>query len=380
MDKIRFLTAGESHGPGLTAIIEGLPAGFELNIEAINEALYRRQGGYGRGGRMKIEQDTVTFHSGLRGRITMGSPLTLTIDNKDFKHWRNIMDPVLDVESESIHLPRPGHADFAAAKKYHYDDIRNSIERSSARETAIRTAVGAICRQILDLLNIEIYSRVIQIGLVKDDTAAEKAYFLSAKESDMYCSDAQTTKQMIEIIQTHQKTGDSVGGVFQVAAFSVPVGLGSHVHWDRRLDARLSAAIVGINAIKGIEFGSGFKQAETPGSEVHDPFTLNDNRIGRSSNHAGGIEGGISNGMPIIFQAVMKPIPTLAKPLDSVNLHTLEIEKAHKERTDSCAVPAAAVVAENVTAIVLLDEILNKFGGDSKEELLTRYKREAILL
>ncbi len=370
MSELRFLTAGESHGPALTAIIEGVPAGFSINRNAINHQLWRRQQGFGRGGRMKIESDTIEISSGLRSGVTMGSPLTLQIQNKDFSNRKGTMDPWEPSSDAPITLPRPGHADYAGAVKYGTNDIRNILERASARETAIRVAVGAVCRQFLEALGISLKSRVLQIGSVKDNRfLPESQCFDNTNESPVRCNHSETAEQMMAAIRDAQKNGVSIGGIFQVFAEKIPVGLGSHVHWERRLDSQIAAQILSIPAIKGLEFGLGFQQAAHTGEKVHDPF----NEKSRDSNNAGGLEGGISNGMPLWFQAVMKPIPTLAKPLNSRDLQTGEISAAFKERTDACAVPAAAVIAENLTAIPLLQEIQRKFGGDNWNELLTRY-------
>jgi chorismate synthase len=372
MSELRFLTAGESHGPGLTAILEGLSAGFTLNRDAINHQLWRRQQGYGRGGRMKIESDQIQILSGLRGGKTLGSPLTLHIPNKDFENRRQTMDPWEPSADTPVTLPRPGHADFAGAVKYGADDIRNILERASARETAIRVAAGAVCRQFLEKLGISLQSRVLQIGPEKDlRFFPDEANFIDTDTSPVRCNDGAASAEMVAAIQAAQKEGVSIGGIFQIAIFSAPVGLGSHVHWERRLDSQIAAQILSIPAIKGIEFGLGFQQAALTGEKVHDPF----NEKSRDSNNAGGVEGGISNGMPIWFQAVMKPIPTLTKALNSRDIVSGEIAPAFKERTDACAVPAAAVIAENLIAIPLLQEIQRKFGGDHWNELYERYIR-----
>ncbi|HAE87592.1 TPA: chorismate synthase [Candidatus Marinimicrobia bacterium] len=372
MKRIQCITAGESHGPALSVIIHGLPAGFQLNVDEINHQLSRRQKGYGRGGRMTIEKDQVEILSGLRNSITLGSPLSCIIRNRDFENWKETMDPVQADVSEKISIPRPGHADYAGMLKYKTDDLRNILERASARETAVRTVAGAICRQFLENVGISFHSVVTQIGIAGMDPAnlPPITEWNQAENSPVRCPDPKTEKRMMEVIDTARKEGDSLGGLFRVVVQNLPVGLGSHTQWNERLTSMISAHILGIPAIRGIEFGLGFKVAEIPGSRVHDPFEIKDGKIIRSTNHSGGIEGGMSNGCDLIFSAVMKPIPTLAKPLASVDLKTGKQTYAHKERTDSCAVPAASVVAENVTAIPLLEAFLMKFGGDSWDETL----------
>lgn len=348
MEKFRFLTAGESHGKGLTAIIEGIPSGFEISPDFINEELKRRQQGYGRGGRMKIETDTVEILSGIRFGKTLGSPVTLFIKNKDFKNWEKIMstDPQDYTEEKSFSAYRPGHADFAGSVKYDQKDLRNILERSSARQTAIEVAVGAVAKQILNQLSITCASKVLQIGNGFSEEEFHKEIDL-AKES-----------------------GDTLGGKLEVVYYNLPVGLGSHVHWDRKLDGRIAQAIMSIPAIKAVEIGDnplGFK-----GSEYHDQMYLSDGKVIRKTNHAGGIEGGMTNGEPLVVRAVMKPIPTLRKPLNTVDSSTNQETEAHFERSDTCAVEACAVVAEARIACVLVNEILLKFGGDSRKELLSR--------
>jgi len=372
MKHLHFITAGESHGPALTVIIHGLPAGFRLDADKINQQLSRRQSGHGRGGRMKIEKDTVTFLSGLRNSITLGSPLTCMISNQDFKNWQTQMDPISADTSRKVTVPRPGHADYAGYVKYGMDDIRNILERASARETTMRTLAGAVCRQYLENAGFSFYSMVIKIGSVslEENSFADPAQWLASEDSPVRCPDPNVSQKMVEAIDHAKKEGDSLGGVFRVAVRGLPIGLGSHTQWNERLTSMISSHILGIQAIRGIEFGLGFRCAGLPGSKVHDPFTIENGQIRRTSNNSGGIEGGMSNGNDLIFSAVMKPIPTLVKPLDSVDLSTGIPTPAHMERTDSCAVPAASVVAENVTAIPLLDAFLTKYGGDSWAETL----------
>ncbi|HWR43642.1 chorismate synthase [Sporomusa sp.] len=342
----RFLTAGESHGPALTAIIEGLPAGLELDLDEINADLARRQQGFGRGGRMKIEKDKADIASGVRFGITLGSPLTIVITNRDWENWQERMSVFGQPYGDKVTAPRPGHADLPGILKYQRQDIRDILERASARETATRVAVGSIAKQLLAVAGITITSRVLNIG------------------------GAQTEEAMINAIANAKTAGDSLGGIFEVIAAGIMPGLGSHVQWDRRLDTRLAAAVMSIQAIKGVEFGAGFAYANLPGSQVHDEIYHDcDQGYYRRTNNAGGIEGGISNGENIVLRAVMKAIPTLMKPLNTVNIVDKTPEKANTERSDVSAVPAAAVVAEAMAAIVLAQALLEKFGGDSIEDL-----------
>jgi chorismate synthase len=374
---LRFLTAGESHGPLLTAIIEGLPAGLPVSEEYINEQLVRRQGGYGRGGRMKIERDRVKILSGVRAGFTLGSPVTLQVENKDWQNWKHIMGsgPDADIEARKVTRPRPGHADLAGAIKYGHRDLRNILERSSARETAIRVAVGAIARKLLEELGITLLGAVVRIGGIQAKWPPVEGDVLKdiLKKSLLLCPDPQSEELMKNEIDRARETGDTLGGIFEIRAFGVPVGLGSHVHWDRKLDGRLAGALMSIQAIKGVEVGAGFESAVLPGSRVHDGiYHVPEKGFYRKSNGAGGIEGGISNGEPLVVRAAMKPIPTLYKPLDSVDLQTKEPLEASVERSDVCAVPAACVVGEAVVAQTLAAACLEKFGGDHMEEIKDR--------
>ncbi len=374
---MRFLTAGESHGPLLTAIIEGLPAGLPVSEEYINEQLVRRQGGYGRGGRMKIERDRVKILSGVRAGFTLGSPVTLQVENKDWQNWKHIMGsgPDADIEARKVTRPRPGHADLAGAIKYGHRDLRNILERSSARETAIRVAVGAIARKLLEELGITLLGAVVRIGGIQAKWPPVEGDVLKdiLKKSLLLCPDPQSEELMKNEIDRARETGDTLGGIFEIRAFGVPVGLGSHVHWDRKLDGRLAGALMSIQAIKGVEVGAGFESAVLPGSRVHDGiYHVPEKGFYRKSNGAGGIEGGISNGEPLVVRAAMKPIPTLYKPLDSVDLQTKEPLEASVERSDVCAVPAACVVGEAVVAQTLAAACLEKFGGDHMEEIKDR--------
>ena len=373
--KLKYLTSGESHGKGLLGIINGIPAGLGIDEEYILNQLSRRQKGHGRGKRMKIESDKAEIYSGVRLGKTIGAPIGLIIENLDYKNWASKM-PIdkSNKKIKEITLPRPGHADLAGVEKFGFSDIRNVIERSSARETAMRVAIGSICRKLLKELGIEVGSRVIQIHDVYDDSNInfdKGAEFLASKadRSDVRCLSKTKTKNMMDRIDDAKKTGDSVGGVFEVFATGIPNGLGSYSQWFDRLQSKISESIMSINAIKGIEFGNGFENSTKKGSQVHDEIGWDGERYIRYSNNAGGIEGGISNGEPIIFQAAMKPIPTLIKPLKSIDIITKEEKLAHKERTDSCAVPAASIIAESMLCIVIADSILEKFGGDSMIEL-----------
>ncbi|MCD6554497.1 MAG: chorismate synthase [Anaerolineae bacterium] len=386
---LRFLTAGESHGPCLTAIVEGLPAGLALDVAAINHDLARRQGGYGRGGRMKIERDRVEILGGVipstsaghRAGRTTGAPVALRIENRDWANWR---DRWAAGDLPRLTVPRPGHADYAGMVKYGLDDARPVLERASARETAARVAVGALAKQLLAAFDVAVGSYVTEIGGVVaeiPDLPPAELWAL-AEASDVRCPDEEAVGRMRAAIDAAHRAGDSLGGVFVVVATGVPVGLGSHVHWDRRLDARLAAAVVSIPAIKGVEIGPAFENARHPGTQVHDEFERisesADQQVNggtsfppvtRTSNRAGGIEGGMSNGQPIVVRAAMKPIPTTLTPLRSVDLATGEPTTTQYQRSDVCAVPAASVVGEAMVAWVLADALLEKCGGDSLTEM-----------
>ncbi len=371
---LRYLTAGESHGPALVAIIEGMPAGLPLTAEYINKQLVRRQGGYGRGARMKIEADTVRFLSGVRHGVTLGSPLTLYIENKDWANWSEIMSPEPGAPENNrlVTRPRPGHADLTGALKYRHSDMRNVLERSSARETAARVAAGSVARALLDELGVEITGHVVQIGGIAacgGKLNQEKLKERTAS-SRILCADQSAEKQMIAAIDQAKQKGDSLGGVFEIRVCGAPAGLGSHVQWDRKLDGRLAAALMSIQAVKGVEIGLGFEAAAKKGSQVQDEiFYKKDRGFYRRTNRAGGIEGGMSNGEEIVLRAAMKPIPTLYHPLQSVDLITKEPFEASVERSDVCAVPAACVIGEAVAAWELACAFTEKFGGDSLDEL-----------
>lgn len=383
---MRYLTAGESHGPELTTIIEGIPAGLTLSVEAINHELARRQGGYGRGGRMKIEKDQVRITSGVRHGQTLGSPITMIVENRDWKNWQKVMSVEAVSEKEQklrrVAKPRPGHADLVGGMKYHHSDLRNVLERSSARETTMRVAVGAIAKQILAAVEIEIASHVVILGGI-EASIPEK---LSVKDiqaktaiSEVNMVDGSVEESVKKLIDQTKKAGDTIGGVVEVRTDNIPAGLGSYVQWDHKLDGKIAQSILSINAFKGVEFGIGFEAARQPGSKVMDEIIWDDG-YKRTSNHLGGFEGGMTNGEQIIVRGVMKPIPTLYKPLMSIDIDTKEPYKASVERSDSTAVPAASVVAENVVATVLAEEVLEKFSSDTMDELQQAVKayREAI--
>ncbi|NLU49892.1 MAG: chorismate synthase [Syntrophomonadaceae bacterium] len=377
---LRFLTAGESHGQALVGIIEGLPAGVEISQEYINRQLSRRRGGYGRGGRMNIEADEVRVVSGVRNGKTLGSPVALLIENRDYPNWEELMSPGETTgEGKSVIRPRPGHADLAGGMKYAHRDMRNVLERASARETAMRVALGAVCRRVLEEFRIRIYSQVISIGAVRAESIPVDMnnidqVMATVEASPVYCGHRDKSIQMVDEIQKAKQEGESLGGSFEVGVLNLPPGLGSYGQWDRRLDSRLSAALMSIPAIKAVEIGEGFASSEQPGSRVHDEILYNENRgLYRATNRAGGIEGGITNGEKVWARAYMKPIPTLYRPLTSVNTRTWQVETAQVERSDICAVPAAAVVGEAVTAWVVADAFLEKFGGDGLEEIRANY-------
>lgn len=369
---MRFLTAGESHGPQLTVIIEGLPANMKIDINQINKEMFKRQGGYGRGRRMQIEKDSVEIVSGVRHGYTLGSPVTVIIKNDDFTHWRNIMgaEPITEEQQENmkrvITKPRPGHADLVGGIKYNHQDLRNVLERSSARETAARVAVGAICKSLLSQLDIDLFSRVVEIGGIKDEGDYDIDTIKRHEDAnDVRVIDDQVAQAIRNKIDQAKEEGDSIGGVVQVIVDNMPVGIGSYVHYDRKLDGRIAQSVVGINAFKGVSFGAGFKAGSRLGSQVQDPILYNETKgYYRESNHLGGLEGGMSNGMPIIVNGVMKPIPTLYKPLASVDIQTKTPFKATIERSDSCAVPAASIVCEHAVAFEIAKALLEEFESN----------------
>jgi chorismate synthase len=374
---LRFLTAGESHGPGLTAILEGMPAGLKIDPKKINHELGRRQAGYGRGGRMKIEKDEVKITAGIRFGTTLGSPIAFFVENLDWPNWVKIMSQ--EEISERIppvtHL-RPGHADFAGLVKYGQRDIRNILERASARETAMRVAVGAICRQFLENFDLAILSFVTNIGGIEAVVRSKtiKDLKMVVENSPVRTPDKSAEKQMIARLDRVRQAGDSVGGIFEVIVEGVPPGLGSCMHWDRRLSGQLAAAIMSIPSVKGIEIGAGFEAANYTGSEIHDEIFIGKKGIYRRTNNAGGLEGGMTNGEPLVLRAAVKPIATIKKQLQSVDVHAGKPARSHFERSDVCVVPAAGVVAEAMVAFVLASAFLEKFGGDSIKETIRNYK------
>jgi len=372
---LRYLTAGESHGPALTAIIEGMPAGLDLSADYINRQLARRQQGYGRGGRMKIETDQAEILSGVRGGKTLGGPICLQIRNKDWSNWSAIMaSGEADLASRRVTVPRPGHGDLAGHIKYGHEDLRNILERASARETAARVAVCTVGRRLIEHFGMEVYSHVIQIGSVKAQPAGLPEIIDRAAQSELFCADPDAEARMKQEIDQARALGDSLGGIFEIIVCNVPVGLGSHVHWERKLDGRLAGALMSIQAIKGVEIGLGFAAATLPGSKVHDEIFAGESGFKRGSNNAGGLEAGMTNGQQLVLRAAMKPIATLYNPLRSVSLESGEAAEAAVERSDICAVPAAAVVGEAVTAFELASAFMEKYGGDSISEIEKRFR------
>ena len=374
---MRYLTAGESHGPRLTAIIEGVPAGLPLTADYINAELKRRQGGYGRGARMKIESDQVEITSGVRHGLTMGGPITLNVTNLDHQKWLEIMS-VADVDEKKkglrkITKPRPGHADLVGGMKYRFDDLRNSLERSSARETTMRVAVGAVAKRLLEEIGVEVASHIVTFGGIdinvpNDLTVAEIKE--RAAHSEVSIVNPEREEEIMAYIDQIKKDGDTIGGVIETVVGGVPVGLGSYVQWDKKLDAKIAQGVVSINAFKGVEFGVGFEAGRLKGSQVMDEILWSEeDGFTRRTNNLGGFEGGMTNGQPIVVRGVMKPIPTLYKPLMSVDIETHEPYKATVERSDPTALPAAGVVMESVVATVLATEVLEKFSSDNLEEL-----------
>jgi chorismate synthase len=371
---LRLTTAGESHGPGLTCILEGLPAGLPLDRDRINRDLARRQLGHGRGGRMKIERDQVEVTGGVRHGKTLGGPIALNVTNRDYANWEERMNPwPVEAAIPEVHLPRPGHADLVGTQKYNQTDVRNILERASARETAARVAGGAVAKAFLNALGVTVFSHVIQITGVKaprrDNLTPQD--FGTVDESPVRCLDPDATQAMVQEIDRLRKANESLGGVFEVRAFGLVPGLGSHVSWEERLDGRLAQAMLSIQAIKAVSIGDGAEVAGLPGSQAHDEIFYDDQRgYYRETNRAGGVEGGMTTGAPLILKASMKPLPTLTKPLRSVDIATHAPAEALRERTDSCTVPAAGVVGEAMVAFVLADAYRRKFGGDHIDDVL----------
>ena len=376
----KFTTAGESHGKALVGIVEGLPAGLQIDVERINHELWRRQQGYGRGGRMKIESDTINILSGVRHGKTIGSPIAFTIENRDFVHWEQIMSSE-KLESEPknpriVTRPRPGHADLAGGQKFGSRDLRDILERASARETAARVACGAFARQLLENFDVEIKSHVVKLGEIPEKPLQKSFDEISAidENSPLNCADAEVEKQMIELIDKAKIDGDTLGGIFEVVAANVVVGLGSHTSWSEKLDGRIAQAFMSIQATKAVEIGTGVENAALFGSNVHDEITFKGKTFKRTSNRAGGLEGGITNGEELRVRGYLKPIATLKKPLRSVDINTKQENLAAFERSDVTAVPAAGVIGEAMLAIVLANAMREKFGGDSIEEMKSNFE------
>ena len=371
---LRFTTAGESHGPGLVAVVEGLPAGLELEPADLDTDLARRQLGHGRGGRMKIESDRAIVRSGVRHGRTLGSPIALLIDNRDYANWEERMNPwPVEAEVEEVHLPRPGHADLAGILKFGHTDVRNVLERASARETAARVAAGALAKAFLRALGITVYSHVLLIGSVKapEPDSLGPADFTDVDSSPVRCLDPKASEEMVAEIDAARKSNESLGGIFEVRAFGLVPGLGSYVSWESRLDGRLARAIMSIHAMKGVAIGDGFDVAGRVGSKAHDEIFWDDEHgYRRETNHAGGLEGGMTTGQPLVVRAAMKPLPTLTKPLRSVDTETKKPAEALRERTDSCTVPAAGVVGEAMLALELAGAYREKFGGDGMQDVI----------
>ncbi|HSD78390.1 MAG TPA: chorismate synthase [Solirubrobacteraceae bacterium] len=371
---LRLITAGESHGPGLTCVVDGLPAGLELDREAIDADMARRQLGHGRGGRMKIERDSATVTAGVRHGRTLGSPVAVQVANRDYANWEERMSPwPVAAEVPEVHLPRPGHADLAGLWKYGFTDVRDVLERASARETAARVAGGALCKAFLRALGVEVRSHVVQVGdvqAVRRAAPLRLADFAGVDDDPVRCLDAEASARMVAHINVQRKANESIGGVFEVLAFGLVPGLGSHVGWEQRLDGRLAGALCSIQAVKGAEIGDGFALAARPGSQAHDEiFHSEEQGFHRETHRSGGLEGGMTTGETLLVRAAIKPIPTLTKPLRSVDTETLEPAQALRERTDSSVVPAAGVVGEAMVAFVLADAYREKFGGDHIDDV-----------
>ena len=374
---LRYITSGESHGKCLTSIVEGIPANVLVDIDEINLEMKKRQSGYGRGGRMKIESDKVEILSGMRGKVTIGSPIAIQIMNKDYENWTKYMNTVDDIDKETkkVNNVRPGHADLVGALKYDFDDARNVLERSSARETASRVAVGALCKQVLKQFNIEFASHIVKIGNVEIDKIYDFNYIKdNVDSSEVRCVDKNIEKLMIKEIDFAKENKDTLGGIIEIRVKNVPPGLGSYIHYDKKIDAHIAMNIMSIQAIKGVEIGIGFEVSSNKGSDVMDEIFYNKEKgIYRETNRLGGIEGGMTTGDEILIRCAMKPIPTLYRPLNSINMNTLENYKATVERSDTCAVPACSIVCENVVAFVILQFFLEKFGKDNIEDIKKSY-------
>lgn len=373
---LRFLTAGESHGPGLVTIVEGLPRGLPVAVEGVATELARRRHGYGRGQRMSIEKDELEILGGVRHGLTLGSPVVVVIRNTEWPRWERVMSPGPGDPGNEVTRPRPGHADLAGMLKYDTEDARDILERASARETAARTVAGYLSKTLLAVCDVHVLSHVLSIGDVTAKSQVPSADDVDRIDEDpVRCIDSEASAEMVAAIDRAGESRDTLGGVFEVVAHGVPVGIGSHVHYDRRLDSRLAGAVMSIPAIKGVEIGDGFDTAARPGSAAHDEIVRTDGEISRETNRAGGIEGGMSNGQPIRVRAAMKPISTLMQPLRTIDMKTGDPDQAVRERSDVCAVPAAAVVGEQMVAYVIADEISRKFGGDTVDDILESLDR-----
>lgn len=374
---LRYLTSGESHGKSLISILDGIPANIELNIDEINYELEKRQGGYGRGGRMKIEKDKINILGGVRGKITLGGPISIEIKNKDYENWIQYMNPMdnIDFETKKVEKVRPGHADLVGCLKYDFEDARNVLERSSARETASKVAVGAICKQVLKNFHIDFTSRVVQIGNVKDNNSYDFDYIKeNVDKSAVRCINEDVEKEIIKEIDKVKSEGDTLGGVVEIRVKNLIPGLGSYTQFDKKIDGELAMHLMSVQAIKGVEIGIGFDVANNYGSNVMDEiYYNNEDGIKRKTNQLGGIEGGMTTGEELVIRCAMKPIPTLYKPLKSININTLESYSASIERSDNCAVPACSVVCENVVAFVICKYFLDKIGGDNLNDLKSNY-------
>ncbi len=374
---LRYLTSGESHGKSLISILDGIPANIELNIDEINYELEKRQGGYGRGGRMKIEKDKINILGGVRGKITLGGPISIEIKNKDYENWIQYMNPIdnIDFETKKVEKVRPGHADLVGCLKYDFEDARNVLERSSARETASKVAVGAICKQVLKNFNIDFISRVVQIGNVKDNNSYDFDYIKeNVDKSAVRCINKDVEKEIIKEIDKVKSEGDTLGGVVEIRVKNLIPGLGSYTQFDKKIDGELAMHLMSIQAIKGVEIGIGFDVANNYGYNVMDEiYYNNEDGIKRKTNQLGGIEGGMTTGEELVIRCAMKPIPTLYKPLKSININTRESYSASIERSDNCAVPACSVVCENVVAFVICKYFLDKIGGDNLNDLKSNY-------
>ncbi|WP_056974114.1 chorismate synthase [Holzapfeliella floricola] len=386
---MNYLTAGESHGPQLTGILEGIPAGLTIDVDGINDLLAARQGGYGRGNRQQIEHDQIEITGGVRHKKTLGSPISLVIKNIDHNHWKDIMNPLIDATPENtirnLTRPRPGHADLAGAIKYNHQDLRNVLERSSARETAMRVAIGAICKQLLKQLDIDIVGYVEQVGSkIADQKALLDVQEIEnkIKQNDLRVTDQAQVESIHELIDRTKRNRDTLGGVVRVVATNMPVGMGSYVSFDQKLDGKIAGAVMAVNAMKGVEIGDGFATSKNPGSAVMDEIDWQETKgFGRLTDHLGGFEGGMTNGMPVIVKAAMKPIPTLYKPLQSADIKTKEIKKANVERSDTTAIVPASIVIESVVAIELAKVITETFDGSNLERLkrqVADYRKEVL--